>query len=68
MNLDDKKTKPGRFPEATDTTSTPLDDRQNRKTRLGFKATDFVIYPAHGVGQILQLKSRLLPGQAWSSS
>jgi len=46
MNLDDKKTKPGRFPEATDTTSTPLDDRQNRKTRLGFKATDFVIYPA----------------------
>jgi hypothetical protein len=61
MNLDDKKTKPGRFPEATDTTSTPLDDRQNRKTRLGFKATDFVIYPAH-------VKSKLLPGQAWSSS
>ena len=68
MNLDDQKTKPGRSPEATDTTSTPLDDRQNGKPRLGFKAADFVIYPAHGVGQFCRLKSRLLPGQAWSSS
>jgi CarD family transcriptional regulator len=62
MNLDDKKTKPGRFPEATDTTSTPQDDRQNRKTRLGFKATDFVIYPAHGVGQILSIEEQTVAG------
>ena len=62
MNLDDQKTKPGRLPEATDTTSTPLDDRQNRKTRLGFKATDFVIYPAHGVGQILSIEEQTVAG------
>ena len=62
MNLDDQKTKPGRFPEATDATSTPLDDRQNGKTRLGFKATDFVIYPAHGVGQILSIEEQTVAG------
>ena len=62
MNLDDQKTKPGRFPEATDTTSTPLDDRQKGKTRLGLKATDFVIYPAHGVGQILSIEEQTVAG------
>ena len=62
MNLDDQKTKPGRSPEATDTTSTPLDDRQNGKPRLGFKAADFVIYPAHGVGQVLSIEEQTVAG------
>jgi CarD family transcriptional regulator len=62
MNLDDQKTKTARFPEATKTTSTPLDDRQKGKTRLGFKATDFVIYPAHGVGQILSIEEQTVAG------
>jgi CarD family transcriptional regulator len=62
MNLDDQKAKPGSSSEATDTTSTPLHDRQNGTTRLGFKATDFVVYPAHGVGQILSIEVQTVAG------
>ena len=39
-----------------------LDDRQNGKIRLGFKATDFVVYPAHGVGQILSIEEQTVAG------
>ncbi len=36
--------------------------RQNGKIRLEFKATDFVIYPAHGVGQILSIEEQTVAG------
>jgi hypothetical protein len=62
MNLIDQQTKPARIPEAPDSTSTPLDHRQNGKTRLGFKAKDFNIYPAHGVGQILSIEEQTVAG------
>ena len=62
MNLDNQKAGPGRFPDATDTTSTPLDGGQIGKIRLGFKATDFVVYPAHGVGQILSIEEQTVAG------
>jgi CarD family transcriptional regulator len=58
MSLDDQNAKPGRFPEARDAASTRPDDCQNGKIRLGFKATDFVVYPAHGVGQILSIEEQ----------
>jgi CarD family transcriptional regulator len=32
------------------------------KTRLGFKANDFVVYPAHGVGQILAIEEQTVAG------
>jgi CarD family transcriptional regulator len=32
------------------------------KTRLGFKANDFVVYPAHGVGQILVIEEQTVAG------
>lgn len=59
MNLDNQNARPERFP---DPTSTPLDDRKIGKTRLGFRATDFVIYPAHGVGQILAIEEQTVAG------
>ena len=62
MNLDNQNARPGCFADATDATSTPLDERKNGKTRLGFKATDFVIYPAHGVGQILSIEEQTVAG------
>ena len=62
MNLDNQNAGPRRFPDATDATSTPLDDRKIEKTRLGFRATDFVIYPAHGVGQILAIEEQTVAG------
>ena len=62
MNLDNQNARPGCSPDATDATSTPLDECKNGKTRLGFKATDFVIYPAHGVGQILSIEEQTVAG------
>jgi CarD family transcriptional regulator len=62
MNLDSQKTRPGRFLDATDATSAPLDGGQSGKIRLGFKATDFVVYPAHGVGQIQSIEEQTVAG------
>jgi CarD family transcriptional regulator len=62
MSLDDQKAQPRRFPEATDAASTRTDDHQKGKIRLGFKATDFVVYPAHGVGQILTIEEQTIAG------
>ena len=62
MDLDNQNAGPGRFPDATNATFTPLDDRKIEKTRLGFRATDFVIYPAHGVGQILSIEEQTVSG------
>jgi CarD family transcriptional regulator len=62
MNLDNENARPGRFPDATDAPSTPLDDRKIGKTRFGFGTTDFVIYPAHGVGQILAIEEQTVAG------
>ena len=62
MNLDNETARSGGFPDATDAPSTPLDDRKNGNTRLGFRATDFVVYPAHGVGQILAIEEQTVAG------
>jgi hypothetical protein len=56
MSLVDRNAKSGRFLEAPDAASAPPAARENGKSRLEFKATDFVVYPAHGVGQILSIK------------
>jgi CarD family transcriptional regulator len=32
------------------------------KTRFGFKANDFVVHPAHGVGQILAIEEQTVAG------
>lgn len=60
MNLDQQNAGPGRV--ETDATSMPLADRNNGKVRLGFRATDLVIYPAHGVGQILAIEEQTVAG------
>jgi len=62
MDLDNQNARPGCFPDATDATSPPSDDRKIEKARLGFRATDFVIYPAHGAGQILSIEEQTVAG------
>src|SRR6476659_3743783 len=62
MNLDNQNAMPGSLSDATDSTSHPLDGGQSGKIRLGFKATDFVVYPAHGVGQILSIEEQTIAG------
>jgi CarD family transcriptional regulator len=34
----------------------------HNKTRFGFKANDFVVYPAHGVGQIVAIEEQTVAG------
>ena len=38
--------------------------QQRSKTRFGFKASDFVVYPAHGVGQILAIEEQTVAGSS----
>jgi CarD family transcriptional regulator len=63
MSLDDQKAKSNRFQEAPEVASTPL-AREDGESRLGFKATDFVVYPAHGVGQILSIEEQTVAGSS----
>ena len=36
--------------------------QQHSKTRFGFKISDFVVYPAHGVGQIIAIEEQTVAG------
>ena len=62
MSLDNQKAKSGRYLEAPDAASAPPGARENGKIRFEFKATDFVVYPAHGVGQILSIEEQTVAG------
>ena len=56
MSLDDQNARSGLFSEISAAA------RENGKIRLEFKAADFVIYPAHGVGQILSIDEQTVAG------
>lgn len=62
MGLDDQNAQSGRFPETSGTASEPRGARQTGKMRLEFKAKDFVVYPAHGVGQIISIEEQTVVG------
>ena len=62
MNLDHKNARSGRFPETSDAASDPRGACENGKICLQFKATDFVVYSAHGVGQILSIDEQTVAG------
>jgi CarD family transcriptional regulator len=62
MSLDDQNARSGRFPETSDAAFEPCGAGENGKIGLEFKATDFVVYPAHGVGQILSIDEQTVAG------
>ena len=49
---------------APDTISEPNQEllTQHGKTHLGFRTNDFVVYPAHGAGQILAIEEQTVAG------
>lgn len=47
---------------AADTSRGPIDGRQRSDVRFGFGAADFVVYPAHGVGQITAIEEQTVAG------
>jgi CarD family transcriptional regulator len=42
--------------------STATGSQASSKTRFGFGVSDFVVYPAHGVGQILAIEEQTIAG------
>ena len=62
MSLDDQKAKSHRFSEMPDVESAPLNAYEGGKTRLEFNATEYIVYPAHGVGQILSIEEQAVAG------
>ncbi|WP_324420868.1 CarD family transcriptional regulator [Bradyrhizobium sp.] len=62
MSLDGQNAKSDHFPEASDATSTPSGAREIGNPPLQFKATEFVVYPAHGAGQILSIEKQTVAG------
>jgi CarD family transcriptional regulator len=59
MSLDEQKAKSNCYPEASDADSAA---GETGKICLEFKATDYVVYPAHGVGQILYIEQQTVAG------
>ena len=45
---------------ATDASQTNVS--RSSETRFGFKATDLIVYPAHGVGQIIAIEEQTVAG------
>jgi len=61
MNLDDQKAKSHRFSETPDADSVPLNACEGGN-RLEFNATEYIVHPAHGVGQMLSIEEQTVAG------
>jgi CarD family transcriptional regulator len=62
MSLDSQKARSDRTSEASDTIPERHTAGGIGKTRFGFAEKDFVVYPAHGVGQILAIEEQTVAG------
>jgi CarD family transcriptional regulator len=62
MSLDDQKAKSAGLPDAPGAASASSGALESGKVCLEFKATDFVVYPPHGVGQVLSIEEQTVAG------
>lgn len=62
MSLDSQTAKSDYFPEAPDTASAPSAAHARGNLSLAFKATECVVYPAHGAGQIRSIEKQTVAG------
>jgi CarD family transcriptional regulator len=62
MNLDNQKANSDGTRAAEENSSDRPVANERRKTRFGFAEMDFVVYPAHGVGQILSIEEQAVAG------
>lgn len=62
MSLDGQKAKSDRFTEASDVASAPSGARESGNLPLQFNTNEFVVYPAHGAGQILSIEKQTVAG------
>jgi CarD family transcriptional regulator len=59
MSLDSQKMKSDSFPAASSATAAVSN---GASVAAGFAASDFVVYPAHGAGQILSIEEQTIAG------
>ena len=68
MNLEGQRVNPDYSdpghvaPDASSDRTQESQPQQRSKTRFGFKANEYVVYPAHGVGQILAFEEQTVAG------
>jgi CarD family transcriptional regulator, regulator of rRNA transcription len=62
MNLDGQKAKPAPFTGASDPSIVHPGAGESGKAAIEFKEAAFVVYPAHGVGQILSIEEQTVAG------
>jgi CarD family transcriptional regulator len=62
MNLDNQNVKSEPLSEATNASSASPGAREKGNIPAEFNAADFVVYPAHGVGQILSIEETTVAG------
>lgn len=70
MNFDGRKSAHGHSDRAPDASSDQAPDTSTDQTngsgrsegRFGFGPTDFIVYPAHGVGQIVAIEQQTIAG------
>ena len=61
MSLDDQKAKSDRFSETPNADSVRVNACEGGN-RLEFNATEYIVHPAHGVGQILSIEEQTVAG------
>jgi CarD family transcriptional regulator len=61
MRFEGKSAGPDFTPEASDFVRRHCGSYENEKRR-GFEEKDFIVYPAHGVGQILSIEEQIVAG------
>lgn len=62
MSLDSQKVKSDSFPAVPAASSAAEAVRGSGNAVAGFEASDFVVYPAHGAGQILSIEEQTIAG------
>ena len=62
MSLDGQTAKSDCFLEASETASPRCAAHARGNLSLAFKATECVVYPAHGAGQILSIEKQTIAG------
>ena len=62
MNLDNQKANSDGTRAAEENSSDRPVANERKETRFGFAETDYVVYPAHGVGRILSIEEQAVAG------
>lgn len=64
MNFDGQKSNPEYADQVANASTAEANASERSERRFGFKPTDFIVYPAHGVGQIMAIEHQTIAGDS----